>query len=424
MNALLESNVVSLTIQWAAVVLVAVLCFLLTGSIQRRFLSSWTVGWAFLSIALLALFVAFTIGGPTRILYTVYFLCEYIFADRLLAGCRQYADGRSPSFAQRIVVAPALITAFVLPWVSPSFSALLVPHCLLMAVFFGWSFLVLSRVRRSGNGQGLRVMQVALALLTILFFHYVPVLGYASLKNETLPFPYLKYNSLYDMILETLLAFGMVMVVMESLCRQLELANQELEAVGSRFRLLAEQDPLTHALNRHAFDALFKNPSAPMCAVARGSVVLADVDDFKSINDRLGHAAGDAALRSVAKGIRSIIRADDLLFRWGGDEFLIILGGFGEAEARIRCEKLNPAVTEACLTESDPRGVYHVSYGVAAFEKAGDLVASIDRADREMYRFKAKRKGERSPDRSSSRLASASLPRAAQFTESRTVTGK
>ena len=56
-----------------------------------------------------------------------------------------------------------------------------------------------------------------------------------------------------------------------------------------------------------------------------GTAVIADIDNLKSINDQFGHAAGDAAIRAVATAIRSLIRADDLLFRWGGDEFLLVL---------------------------------------------------------------------------------------------------
>src|SRR4029077_4626304 len=95
-----------------------------------------------------------------------------------------------------------------------------------------------------------------------------------------------------------------------------------------------------------------------------------DVDDFKIINDTLGHSVGDAAIRAVARSIRSVIRADDLLFRWGGDEFLVLLVGLSEAEARLRLTQLNAALLQTSLGEAEEPIDPCVSYGVATSPNA------------------------------------------------------
>jgi diguanylate cyclase (GGDEF)-like protein len=343
-------------------------------------------------VGLSAMLALHFLGVLSWIFYTFHFLGEYFFAYRLLAGCRNYASGEAPSPGQRLAGLLVLVLAFALPWMSHDLSAQMAVHCLAMTGFFIAAFLTLRSAPRRFTGPGLRVISIALIALSIDFLHYALLCSYSAVSGHALTFTYLKYSPLYDLILDTLLGFGMVMIVMESVCRQLEEANRHLESVGAKLRVLAEQDPLTKALNRHAFDAILQNRGTGRRELAPGSVVLVDVDDFKQINDRLGHPVGDAALRAVAKAIRSLIRADDLLFRWGGDEFLIVLSGLGEPDARIRLEKLNAAVLECCLTDSDPRGVYHVSYGVASFEDPGDIAESIEHADQEMYAVKQARK--------------------------------
>jgi diguanylate cyclase (GGDEF)-like protein len=125
-------------------------------------------------------------------------------------------------------------------------------------------------------------------------------------------------------------------------------------------------------------------------------VVVLDIDDLKPINDKFGHAAGDAAIRAVAKAIRGVIRPDDLLFRWGGDEFLAILLGLSASEARPRFERINVALKQVALRGIEPAPDLHVSFGIAPFELATALDEAIEQADVEMYSLKQAYKAARS----------------------------
>lgn len=151
-----------------------------------------------------------------------------------------------------------------------------------------------------------------------------------------------------------------------------------------RLELLARRDPLTEALNRHAFYSLLdKRRIFPFQAMA-GCVAVIDVDDLKTINDRFGHSAGDMAIRRVATAVRSVVRADDLVFRWGGDEFLVILYGIEQDEVVQRLGTLDVRIRQASAG-SDFDFPLTVSFGVASFEEMVYISAAIEEADRAMY---------------------------------------
>jgi diguanylate cyclase (GGDEF)-like protein len=393
----LESSVVGTVIQCTGVLLITVLLFLLSRSIRRRFLDYWVVGWAFLTFSLTALIIAFCLPVPAKLFYTFYLLGEYVFGYLFVAGCRNHATGQTLARRDFWALVPGGAVAFALPYVSDNFNVILVPHCTIIAAFWITAYWAMRPARRHGPwGAGARVISAALLLLALDFLHYVNICFYGTLSSQSLAFAYMQYSSLYDLILETLLGFGMVILVMESIRSELQTANRELAAATARMQILAERDPLTLALNRHAFYSLLENKREDAEGPIAGSVVVIDVDDFKTINDTLGHAVGDKAIRTIARAIRSIIRADDLLFRWGGDEFLVLLAGFSEDQARERLMDLDQALSATQLPGVRQRVAIKVSYGVAPFNDAAALEDSIEEADREMYARKQARKNDTS----------------------------
>ena len=388
-----QPTYVPLTTQAVGIVLVTALCFLLTRSIRRRFLDYWAISWGALAVSLTALLIAFCQPVPVRPFYSIYFLGEYVFGYLFVAGCRSYVSDFRLSRRSSWALAPAAILAAGLPFCSDNFGVLLIPHAIVVTGFWASAFWVLRGSRSLDQDRpGVRVVCLALLFLVVEFAQYTLASAYRELTGDRLLFAYMRYSSLYDLILEIVLAFGTVMVVMESVRRELEDANHELAAAGVRLRALVERDPLTDALNRHAFYSLVENRQRWPAPCTSGSVVVADMDNLKAINDGLGHTAGDKAIREVAGAIRSVIRADDLLFRWGGDEFLVVLVGLPEMEARERIETLTGILNERDGYGGDQMLCLAVSYGVAGFMDASSLESAIDRADREMYDRKQQRK--------------------------------
>jgi diguanylate cyclase (GGDEF)-like protein len=392
----MESNdiqsVIGLTVQCAGIILITGLSLFMTRSIRRACLNYWTAGWVCLSVSLLALSIAFRVSASRHIAYPIYFLGEYAFGFLFLSGCRNYASGSILSKRHWYVLVPGSALAVGISLLTSDFNEAFIPHAAIVAVLFGAAFSALLPAHATHSSPGLRVMSTALVLLTLDFLHYVPVMTYVRLSQATLPPAYLKYTSIYDLILEILLGFGTLMLVMDEARREVEVSNRELIAARDKLEVLARIDPLTEALNRHAFYSLLDGDEEAGELGASGCVVVLDIDNLKPINDSLGHPAGDAAIRDVARAIRSVIRADDLLFRWGGDEFLILCFNISEAAARKRIEEMDASLAFTSLPGAAEPLRLIVSYGVAGFSGARGIEPAIDAADEAMYASKQARK--------------------------------
>jgi len=167
-----------------------------------------------------------------------------------------------------------------------------------------------------------------------------------------------------------------------------DVSAQKREA--ERLVRLAESDPLTGTANRSRLE------QAVLEAVGRAertgqpfAVLFADLNHFKAINDRLGHAAGDRALQEVARRMREQLRASDVVARVGGDEFAVVLEGVRTREAveEVAAKLVRAIVEPMEVLSSAPR--VGVSIGIALWPEDGRSAASLlVTADRAMYRNK------------------------------------
>jgi diguanylate cyclase (GGDEF)-like protein len=169
----------------------------------------------------------------------------------------------------------------------------------------------------------------------------------------------------------------------------------ELAEMRVRMRELearANVDPLTEVANRRGFA---RDLARAIAHVERygGSVALVaiDLDDFKPVNDRHGHAVGDAVLQAVAATLTTNARASDSVARLGGDEFAVLLWNLAERDARTKAMHFEAAIATACaqLAASSAVGA---SAGVAMLERGETADAFAARADAAMYARKAERK--------------------------------
>lgn len=366
-------SLVGLTLQSAGVLMIAVLCLTLLRTIRRAPLVPWTTGWVALFVALLLLLMAFRVPSLGVVLQPAYMFLEYVFGYLVFAGCREYTGGRPISRSDWPIAVAMLVPAAVLPVAARwQFNVYFAFHSLIYSYLFFMAWRQLQQARPSGRtGPGVLVLKVALLLLTIAYAAYGPIFILAAIGWIAHNPPFLAYSSFYDLLLLTMLGFGMVMVSTGEVQSDLEVARDRLAAV-------AQTDHLTAAFNRYAFHTLLPRD-------LEGAAVIADVDNLKSINDRYGHSAGDFAIRAVATAIRSCIRADDLLFRWGGDEFLVLLLGLSELEARNRLAIVNEQLRSVRVPGTDTTVCVSVSMGFAAFDSAESLEEVIRVADSAMY---------------------------------------
>ena len=151
---------------------------------------------------------------------------------------------------------------------------------------------------------------------------------------------------------------------------------------------LATRDVLTDTFNRRHIDALLTTELQRVARIGGGlCVCLADIDRFKSINDRFGHPAGDAVLHGVADALKAQLRAVDMLGRYGGEEFMVVLPGTPLPAGRTCAERLRHSVSALQLLLGTDERVT-VSIGLAEWAPGDHLATLVARADEALYRAK------------------------------------
>lgn len=165
--------------------------------------------------------------------------------------------------------------------------------------------------------------------------------------------------------------------------KKLELANSELAQ-------LASTDALTHVYNRRHFFTQSHAEFARAKRYSRGlSVIMLDIDDFKLVNDRYGHAAGDMALVSLAECCRSIVRESDIVGRLGGEEFAVCCPEADLIGAKAIAERIRKQCEQTLLKYQEHSFCITVSLGVTQLaEGDGSLEHVMHRADRLLYNAK------------------------------------
>ena len=167
--------------------------------------------------------------------------------------------------------------------------------------------------------------------------------------------------------------------------------TQELQKLNQRLETLSRVDPMLDIGNRRAMDLALEQLQSRASRSDHGyALALIDVDFFKTYNDHYGHMAGDAALKNLADTIKQNIRVADSLYRYGGEEFLIIFPDESLEDAAISAERVRKGIQARALEhEASDLGVLTVSIGVAALTHAGEHWESVIRhADDALYNAK------------------------------------
>ena len=165
---------------------------------------------------------------------------------------------------------------------------------------------------------------------------------------------------------------------------QLDETNQQRAAREQQFKDELYRDPLTGAYNRRYYEEVVRKSIGP------AGIALMDVDDFKICNDTYGHHAGDVALETVANAIRSCTRSSDLLIRYGGDEFLLVLPGIPGDFLQTKLEQIR---TAAQMTSVPGYSHFRISLSIGgAIQSIADPMENIvRRADWLMYQAKCRK---------------------------------
>jgi diguanylate cyclase (GGDEF)-like protein len=359
----------------------------------QPYFRQWTRGWVALVVALAGVGVQYAFPGvmaaeplAPRAANLVYQAGKLLFVAHLLAGTLSYVRGSRPRALLRWAVPAALVYALGSAILSgPFLNAVMVFQTPLVVGPFlvcAWLLLRLPGSRATLGSRTTGIVLVAIAALWILYAVAFAFEGVPAWRPPDGPlFFVLRYNSFFDLLLQMLLGYGMVVLLLEDVGRENADARSQLAMAHDRLKQLSLYDPLTGAMNRRAYE---EGAALESLGGRYGTALMLDMDNLKVVNDSQGHAAGDEMLRRLVETVRRCVRPLDRVYRWGGDEFLLLFPA-------ALPEEVLPRVREAIRTVAG----LEVSLGAASFSGTEDLAAAIERADRAMYEEKTRNRAAR-----------------------------
>jgi diguanylate cyclase (GGDEF)-like protein len=179
----------------------------------------------------------------------------------------------------------------------------------------------------------------------------------------------------------------------EAATHALQRRNEELQGANEVLEQLSITDGLTKLHNHRFFqDHLTREIKRVRRTLEPVSMLLIDIDDFKPLNDRLGHAAGDELLKGIARSLNSSVRESDFLARYGGEEFVVVAANTHLAGAVHLAEKVRTEVAESSFVVDESMQVFKITVSIGVAEYRGDRKAFFQSADRALYRAKAEGK--------------------------------
>ena len=359
----------------------------------QSYFRQWTRGWVALVIALGGVgaqyaFPQVMASDPLtlRLANLVYQAGKLLFVAYLLAGTLNYVRGMPPRLFLRWAIPAALAYSVVSAILSgPFLNAVMVFQTpLIVGPFLACAWLLL-RFPGPRSTLGSRTTGVVFAAIAALWVLYALAFAFEGVPAWRQPdgplYPLLQYNSFFDLLLQVLLGYGMVVLLLEDIGRENADARSQLAMAHDRLKQLSLYDPLTGALNRRAYE---EGVALDLLGARYGTALMLDMDNLKVVNDTQGHAAGDELLRQLVETVRRCVRPLDRVYRWGGDEFLLLFPAARPEEVLPRVRAAMAAVPQL-----------EASLGAAAFSGTEELPAAIERADRAMSEEKTRNRAAR-----------------------------
>ena len=346
------------------------------------------------SIAWLLRFLAAVFGYELRKTGAVGWLApyatfEFAFVILLITAARAgFASGIKDwrSVPRLIAILPMFVA---LVWGISQYAGLQtydISDAVVLATVYFYNFVLL----RKQQGVGSRVFRFSLLLLAGAFLVHALLLIYLYRNGPVGVWArYVHNEAYYDFALHCVLAFAAMGMWSENQVDRVRTLAAELDQLRRDMTKSRDLDRLTGLLNQASLALRIESPSP-----IEGVVVVCDMDNFKEVNDRYGHLVGDEILRHIGNLLRASVRKEDEAFRWGGDEFVILIQNQCADVAEKRMEDL-----ELRLRDFRVRGVGAMpigfSWGIAEVDGSRGLRDALDQADRNMYARKRLRGVER-----------------------------
>lgn len=329
---------------------------------------------------------------PNRIpLGSIVSLSEICLALAILTCfIKSHDEGNIKLKAAAIFVVPLIIGLFIQIKGSFVFFSISKLGQAIITVSIIFLILVLIRCQRySEKLLQLSLLLWGLSILLVIFENQSYIMeGIVILKLSSFAlFFYYFFNSVYNSFMSKIVESERMKESLErSLNKEVKKRVFEIERSNERLLQMSKIDLLTKAYNKitilNIIDKIIISKKYEVF-----SIIMFDIDNFKTINDSLGHVTGDMCLKTLANIASNNIRELDFLGRYGGDEFLIILPSLSTNEAKFVAERVKDKVSET----SNPK--FTISVGIATYPYDGETVNElISAADRAMYKSKSKGK--------------------------------
>jgi diguanylate cyclase (GGDEF)-like protein len=379
----------AMVVQATGTALLFFLYILLYQKLRRGGFLDWIWSWAFL---LAALGIRIAMGSGVQIPDSLYFLLHVFLLTHvyfLLRGARRFREERgSASPFELIWVVPIIAVAWWTTAETTTVAARAAPIHLLLAAAYVAAAILFATASSSPAGR---------LLLTISFLLWGAeraAVGIAYLRFgdlESAP-PLVHYSAFGAVFFEMTIAVGIIIFLFETSQSRLHAEVRQLQDDEERFQEQGVRDPLTGLYNRNHFNDVIRRETANVRRYGTPlSVLLADLDRFKQINDIQGHAAGDEVLKFVASYLTDQVRENDYVFRWGGDEFLILLPRTDEGSAAAKAVEIASGLPAIPGTGQIKPAL---SVGWATHRMDSDFPKILALADSRMYEMKLKGKKE------------------------------
>jgi diguanylate cyclase (GGDEF)-like protein len=403
-----------------AIMLIGLFLMMRRFVLRRAYFTAWVGAWGAWAVAILALVVRYILvpgyTGTTledshpvvRGLYFIYQSSKLLGLVLFLRGTLMYVKGAVTGIraTRRLWIGGIVFAAMSTFGSRHALNEMVIWQAAVATPLLGLCAVSFLRLPRGRRTSGSLATGTSFAVLAVLWLAYAVafalVVSGATGEFTDRARVLVRFNSYYDLACNVLLGYAMILVLLEDAKRELDAAQFELRLTHDQLTRAALVDSLTDALNRRAY---IEGVGLDMVRATFGTVVLADLDNLKQVNDRYGHAAGDRLLKLCAEVFRGALRGYDKLYRWGGDEFLLILPTAHASDVLARLHQ-NLETAEPVATGPDGEVAHlRVSLGAADYGSYEELSQAIERADRAMYEAKDRRKRS-TPPASGLRLAS------------------
>lgn len=194
------------------------------------------------------------------------------------------------------------------------------------------------------------------------------------------------YSTIIDYWIRNYITLTVIMMLMIGYAAWEYRAHRQSEIATMRLENIASSDTLTAAYNRRYFTNRATEEMAEACRYGQKiGLLMLDIDHFKHINDQFGHAAGDQTLKELVIRIQTQLRQTDLLGRWGGDEFLVMLPHCSLMDSHSLAEKLRKSIAENAFPDT---GGLRISIGASEYRPNETFIEWLNRTDQALYQAK------------------------------------